>query len=214
MSNFEPATAKLKIISIDDGTTVEAQYNPKELQVEQTITWNKPGAANQTGTQPAPSGGGAAGGSGGGGAAGGSGGGGAAGGGGADDKMALEYTGADGRSMTVELLFDGVESSGRTVDVGSKVALLEKLAQARVPEAKDPKQRRPHHCTVSWGARGLPKFKCVIEGLTTKYTMFSSDGAPLRATCTVKLKEAEVVDKENRPANRVAPAPAGGGQPA
>jgi hypothetical protein len=218
MSNFEPATAKLKIISIDDGTTVEAQYNPKELQVDQTVPWQKPGAANQTGSQPAPSGGAA----GGGGSGGGSGGGGSSGGGGggggdsgADpNKMALEFTGAEGRSMTVELLFDGVESSGRSVDVGSKVASLEKLAQARVPEAKDPKQRRPHHCTVSWGARGLPKFNCVIESLSTKYTMFSSDGAPLRATCTVKLKEADIVDKENRPANRVAPAPAGGGQPA
>ena len=37
------------------------------------------------------------------------------------------------------------------------------------------------------------KFKCVIEQISTKYTMFSSGGAPLRATVTLKLKEAERV---------------------
>jgi hypothetical protein len=49
---------------------------------------------------------------------------------------------------------------------------------------------------VAWGDRGLPKFQCVIESLSTKYSMFSSDGQPLRATCTVKLKEATSVDKK------------------
>jgi len=39
----------------------------------------------------------------------------------------------------------------------------------------------------------VPNFNCVIESISTKYTMFSSEGAPLRATCTVKLKEADVV---------------------
>ena len=32
----------------------------------------------------------------------------------------------------------------------------------------------------------------VIESLSTKYSMFSSEGEPLRATCTVKLKEAKM----------------------
>jgi hypothetical protein len=48
---------------------------------------------------------------------------------------------------------------------------------------------------VSWGG-ALPKFECVIESLSTKYTMFSSEGMLLRATCTVKLKEAHAVDKK------------------
>jgi len=33
----------------------------------------------------------------------------------------------------------------------------------------------------------------VIESLSTKYMMFDDGGNPLRATCTVKLKEADVV---------------------
>ena len=56
-------------------------------------------------------------------------------------------------------------------------------------------ERRPHHCIVTWGDGGLPRFDCVIESLSIKYTMFDTNGSPLRATATVKLKEALIVDK-------------------
>ena len=52
--------------------------------------------------------------------------------------------------------------------------------------------RRPHRCVVKWGST-VPSFRCVIESVSTKYTMFTDDGTPVRATCTVKLKEADVV---------------------
>ena len=47
--SFAPAKAKLTIGSLDDSTTVSAQYNPKELQVDQSIPWSKKNAANQSG---------------------------------------------------------------------------------------------------------------------------------------------------------------------
>ena len=172
--SFEPASAKLTIGSLDDSNvTVEAQYNPQELQVDQNVPWKKPDAANQTGSQQQPTGG--------------------------EDPIALEFTGAEGRTMTVELLFDGVETDDpRSVDVAAKVAVLETLARVRDPQAKDEKLRRPHQCVVSWGAKGLPSFQCVIESLSTKYMMFKSDGTPLRAKCTVKLKEAHAVEKKKK----------------
>lgn len=174
--SFEPARAKLSIGSLDEsGVTVSAQYNPKELQVDQAVPWKKPDSANKSGSQGEGSGGGD------------------------DGGIALEFTGAEGRSMSVEMLFDGYEpGNGRSVDVASQVAILETLASVRDPKSKDEKMRRPHHCVVSWGDRGLPKFKCVIESLSTKYSMFSSEGKPLRATCTVKLKEADNVDKKGK----------------
>ena len=170
--SFEPAKEKLTIGSLDEpGVTVKAQYNPKELQVDQAVPWKKPDSANKTGSQ-------------------------AAGSAGAGDGIVLEFTGADGRRMSVEMLFDGYEpGNGRHVDVAGEVAILEKLAAVRDSKSKKEGMRRPHHCVVSWGDRGLPKFKCVIESLSTKYTMFSSEGKPLRATCTVKLREADKVDK-------------------
>ena len=169
MSNaFSPATAKLTIASKDTGLRVEAQYNPKELQVDQTVPWKKPDSANQTGGSQ---------------------------GGGSQQPMTLEFTGAEGRTMTVEFLFDGYEKQGRTVDVAGMVGKLQTLASVIDPTEKDEKKRRPHQCIVSWGGAKLPNFECVIESLSVKYTMFSSDGEPLRATCTVKLKEAQAVDK-------------------
>lgn len=163
--SFEPAKAKLKIGSLDTDITVEAQYNPKELQVDQTVPWKKPQSANQTGGDKGKD----------------------------DNYLTLEFVGAEGRTMSVELLFDGYEAKKSIADDVSK---LEEMARVRNPDDTKEAMRRPHHCVISWGDRGLPKFKCVIESLSTKYTMFSSEGTPLRATCTVKLKEAERLEKK------------------
>ena len=107
--------------------------------------------------------------------------------------LQLEFTGAEGRTMSVDLLFDGYEEKA---SIQGKVSKLEKLSTVREPNSTDPAKRRPHHCVVVWGTvmgGGDNKFKCVIEQISTKYTMFSSDGIPLRATVTLKLKEAERV---------------------
>lgn len=180
MSNFSPASVKLTIVSKDiSSIKVSAQYNPKELQIDQTVPWQKPAPATN-----APAGG-----------SGGSGGssGGSSGGKGKDkDPMTLEFTGAEGRTMSLEFMFDGYESGARGLDVKAQVALLQQLASVIDPKSSDENKRRPHHCVVTWGGT-LPPFECVIESLSTKYTMFSTDGMPLRATCTVKLKEAKAV---------------------
>jgi hypothetical protein len=167
---FSQPTVKLTIASTDlPSVQISAQYNPKELQVDQTVPWKKPDAANQTGQQNGGSGG-------------------------SKDPIALEFTGAEGRTMTVEMLFDGYE---KNENVAGKVGVLETLARVRNPDDPDEKKRRPHQCMVTWGGAGLPSFLCVIESLSTKYTMFSPEGMPLRATCTVKLKEAHAVDKQS-----------------
>jgi hypothetical protein len=107
--------------------------------------------------------------------------------------LQLEFTGAEGRTMDLIMLFDGYEEKASIRD---KVAILETLAAVREPNSTEDDKRRPHHCVVVWGTvmgGGDNKFKCVIEHISTKYTMFSPEGAPLRATVTLKLKEAERV---------------------
>jgi hypothetical protein len=178
--SFEPAKAKLKLFSHDNtALEVEAQYNPKELQVDKSIPWTKPSQANNANQKG----------------------------------IHLEFTGAEGRTMTVELLFDGYENNGiakgkKSIAVKDLIETLEKMSSVIDAESKDENKRRPHRCSVSWGTGGMPRFDCVIESLSTKYTMFSSDGVPLRATCTVKLKEADVV------AMAKAPPASGGAAPA
>lgn len=150
------------------GDVVVAQYNPGTLEISQNVPWKKPDAASKTGgtgtaAQKADR-----------------------------NDVTLEFTGAEGRSISLELLFDEVETKDGSVK--KSVATLEKLAAVRQAGSSKEDERRPHHCLVVWD-NVLPRFKCVIESLTTKYTMFSTDGSPLRATCTVKLKEAENVQR-------------------
>jgi phage protein U len=154
-----PETGAIWIGSTDDDTTVKAQYNPKELQIDRNVPWQKKNQANQAN----PTG------------------------------LHLEFTGAEGRTMSVELLFDEYET-GASGKVVQAIKDLNWMASVLNSTSTKEDQRRPHLCLATWGTT-VKGFKCVIESLSTKYTMFSADGAPLRATCTVKLKEADVVSK-------------------
>jgi len=165
---FLPARAKLAIASLDNPKLqVRAQYNPKELQIDKSIPWGEHKARdNRPGHErrdARPS-----------------------------RQADLELTGAPARSMTIELLFDGYEEA---MSVEPDVRRLEELSSVQDPEASDPDLRRPHHCIVTWGAGhdGMRPFRCVIESLSVKYTMWDRHGTPLRAICTVKVKEAQVM---------------------
>lgn len=105
-------------------------------------------------------------------------------------ELAPEYKGRAPRTMTLELLFDGYED--RTFDVQDQVNKLDQLASPREPDAPSEAHRRPHRCVVVWGERGIPALRCVIEAMTAKYTMFDDGGEPLRATCTVKVREIDI----------------------
>lgn len=158
MSNFLHPSSKSGVVSIaslDTSIQVDAQYNPKELQVDKTVPWQKKSQANKT----------------------------------QETGIQLEFTGAEGRSMTLELMFDGFETG---TSVAGNVDTLNTMASVLDPASADETRRRPHMCVVTWGTT-VPTFKCVIESLSVKYTMFSEQGVPLRATCTVKLKEADTV---------------------
>ena len=163
MSNFLHPSSKSGVVSIaslDTSIQVDAQYNPKELQVDKTVPWQKKSQANKT----------------------------------QETGIQLEFTGAEGRSLTLELLFDGFETGS---SVAGNVETLNTMASVLDPGSADETRRRPHMCVVTWGTT-LPTFKCVIESLSVKYTMFSDQGVPLRATCTVKLKEADTVTGQSQ----------------
>jgi hypothetical protein len=105
------------------------------------------------------------------------------------DGLQYEFTGAEGRTMSLDMLFDGVEEDASIAD---PVSVLETLAKVRDATSSDPEMRRPHHCVVVWGTvmGDDQRFQCVITQITAKYTMFSADGRPLRATVTLQLQEA------------------------
>jgi hypothetical protein len=152
--NAKSANFLVSIASLDDGTTVKAQYNPKELQVDRSVPWTKHANKNT------------------------------------DGGLQLEFSGADGRGVSLELFFDESESNGTVM--GSLEA-LEKLAKIRVPGSTKDEEKRPHHCVLVFGMVYAKPFKCVIESLSTKLTMFNPAGLPIRATVNLKLKEADSV---------------------
>ena len=100
-----------------------------------------------------------------------------------EDQMEVEFTGAQPRTMELELMFDAFESSDT---VAAQVDALDELASVREED------RRPHYCVVTWGDQGVRPLRCVIESVAVKYTMFDRMGAPKRAVCNVKVREAHL----------------------
>jgi hypothetical protein len=186
MSSYSGARGgkfEVSIGSLDNSSlTVYAQYRPSQLQIDQSVPWAK--HANT----------------------------------GMEDHLRLEYTGAEGRSSTLELFFDASEIPNSSVEAA--IADLTSLASptwedplppssAPPPPAPPPspgqprpsgRVMRPHHCVLVFGRlfnKGI--YKCVIESLSTKITMFSPDGIPIRATVSVRLKEASHVSTSTAP---------------
>jgi Contractile injection system tube protein len=117
-----------------------------------------------------------------------------------DTNVDHEYVGALPRSMTLELLFDRYEAfedpkdpkAPKPKEIEEIVETLDIMASVTMPSGRE-EDMRPHQCVVSWGAgsgtSGVRRFRCVIESLTVKYTMFFGNGTPARAVCTLKLGE-------------------------
>ena len=111
------------------------------------------------------------------------------------DALTPEYTGSQPRSLDLELLFDGYEKNYSMQDA---MWILEKLATPTDITSGTEQERRPHYCIVTWGQgerAAFPPFRCVIESVTTKVTMFAKDGAPLRIVANVKVREARMKDE-------------------
>ena len=171
--SFTKSTARLLIgpVRTDDvpgwmGEDIAGDYNPKDLQVDKSVPWSKHSYSNKNGDTASNDPG----------------------------NLHLEFTGAEGRTMTIDLMFDGYEDQA---SVAGPIGQLELLTNVMEPKSPKEERRRPPLCLVAWGDKGLPTFKCVIESMSTKYTMFHANGMPLRATVTLKLKEADTLSTKD-----------------
>ncbi|MCG8422572.1 MAG: phage tail protein [Proteobacteria bacterium] len=100
----------------------------------------------------------------------------------------LEFTNAENRTLSLELFFDTYEEGS---NVWAKVKKLHEMTLIN-PSASKEEDKHPPRVLVAWGG-GFPKFRGVIESLGYKYTMFLPNGTPVRATCTLKIKEVDEV---------------------
>ena len=105
------------------------------------------------------------------------------------DQPEMQFTSAEGRSMSFELFFDTYEAGGNVHS--DYVGPLLSLAMVMDPSPTAPEEkRRPPRVRILWGNGALPQFDGVVASVGTKYTMFLPDGTPVRATCSVKITEA------------------------
>lgn len=100
----------------------------------------------------------------------------------------LQYTRGNARTMSMELFFDTYESGIGSRDVRRHTDRIYQLLEV------EPTTHRPPVVKFAWG--GL-SFRCLVERVSGKFTLFLDSGVPVRATLTVALKE--YVDPKDAP---------------
>ena len=95
-----------------------------------------------------------------------------------------EFSGAEPCKLTVEMFFD---ASGN--HDGSVVAAVEKLFSCCVPteESRGKEKPTPPLVVLHWGK--IASFPAFVTSVSAKYTLFSPDGVPIRALCSVAMEE-------------------------
>ena len=95
-----------------------------------------------------------------------------------------EFSGAEPCKLTVEMFFD---ASGN--HDGSVVAAVEQLFSCCVPteESRGKEKPTPPLVVLQWGK--IASFPAFVTSVSAKYTLFSPDGVPIRALCSVAMEE-------------------------
>lgn len=109
------------------------------------------------------------------------------------DHPELTFGGGSARSLQIELFFDTFEPdpvSGKVEDVHEKYVKHVQALMLVMSTSRGEEMQRPPRVQLLWGD-DLPRFIGVVASVSTKYTMFLPGGRPVRATCTVKMIEAD-----------------------
>jgi nucleoid-associated protein YgaU len=95
-----------------------------------------------------------------------------------------EFTGADPCKLTVELFFDATDTMDSSV-----VARVEQLFACCVPtdDSLGKKKASPPLVVLQWGK--VKSFAAFVTSVQAKYTLFTAEGTPIRATCSVAMEE-------------------------
>lgn len=101
----------------------------------------------------------------------------------------LEFKGGGGSKLTMDLFFDTYEE-GEDVRKYTK-QIWDLMAIDPLLRDSTTSKGRPPMCQFTWGP--VISFKAVITNINQKFTMFKSDGAPVRATLSVTFQEAEQI---------------------
>lgn len=95
-----------------------------------------------------------------------------------------QFQGPQPSKLTIEMFFDASEKHDDSV-----VKSVEKLFECCVPTSAShsAKKDSPPWVQFRWG--GLTSFLAYVSTVSAKYTLFTAEGLPIRATCSVTLEE-------------------------
>lgn len=119
----------------------------------------------------------------------------------------LQFVRGQAETLTADLFFDTTDSGmGDTAKaVTTRTDRVYELVRI------DPATHAPPVCNFSWGSPGFPGskldddmarqrrtffFRCVVENVRQRFTLFSPAGVPLRATLSVSLREHKTLRKQ------------------
>jgi nucleoid-associated protein YgaU len=120
----------------------------------------------------------------------------------------VQFVRGDAETLTLELVLDSTETGtgAAAVPVTEQVEQLHRLVRI------DGALHSPPLVRVSWG-RGFPgsamgvgttpegRFTAVVLSVQRRFTLFSPEGAPLRATVTLSLKQYATVESQLKAIN-------------
>jgi hypothetical protein len=123
----------------------------------------------------------------------------------------LEFSGGAPQNLALQLLFDTYDDyqnskvkAGKDVRIPINILLnMMKIVKKKTNPAT--KIGEPPHCQFQWGT--LLSFEAVIVSISQKFTLFASDGTPLRAIVDITFKQ--VADEDKYPRQN----PTSGGNP-
>lgn len=95
----------------------------------------------------------------------------------------IQYSRGNSGSVSMEVFYDTYENDTDVREYSNKLSDLLKI---------DPHLHAPPPLSFIWGMPNDEPFTCVLEKVSTKYTMFSSKGYPVRARLNITLKEFKI----------------------
>ena len=107
------------------------------------------------------------------------------------DAPELQFTGAEPRTLKLDLLFDTFDPENEdNKDKDVRKLYTDKIFH--LITVKQEKQysdkHRPPACRLSWGAAGM-FFQGVLQSLEQQFTLFTENGTPVRAKLSCTFKE-------------------------
>ncbi len=131
------------------------------------------------------------------------------------DAPIQQFVRGQAEKLTLDLFFDTTEN-GMDAQATSVTMLTDQFySLVKI----NPKTHAPPVCQFAWNDPSFPganlpanyaqqkrlSFRCIVENISQKFTLFSPQGIPLRATLTVTLREYKSLDQQLKELNLQSP---------